>query len=74
MIAANTGYRHGWVHFAPRSAGGQDLIAFLDAHRPTGADGHYGNGHRQATGGALPIPVWNAFVTELGFPEEQLTR
>ncbi|PSJ38161.1 DHH family phosphoesterase [Allosphingosinicella deserti] len=74
VIAANSGYRAGWVHFAARSAGGQDLIAFLDAHRPAGADGQYGNGHRQATGGALPIPVWNAFVTELGFPEEQLTR
>lgn len=72
VIAANGGYRPGWIHFAARSASGRDLIAFLDAHRPEGADGHYGNGHRQATGGALPLPAWNEFISKLGFPEEQV--
>ena len=51
VIAANRGYRAGWVHFAARSASGRDLIAFLAEHRPAGADGRYGNGHAQATGG-----------------------
>ncbi len=74
VMAANTGYRPGWVHFALRSATGQDLIAFLRDHAPDGADENYGNGHRQATGGALRLPVWNAFVTKLGFgPEMQVT-
>jgi hypothetical protein len=69
VIAANSGYRPGWVHFAARSASGRDLIAFLAEHRPANADGRYGNGHAQATGGALPIADWNAFITGLGLPQ-----
>jgi single-stranded-DNA-specific exonuclease len=72
VLAANTGYRPGWVHFAARSATGANLIDFLARHRPPGADAHYGSGHAQATGGALRTPDWNAFVTGIGFPEEQL--
>lgn len=72
VIAANRGYRPGWVHFAARSATGKDLVAFLGERRPEGAGEGYGGGHRQATGGALPIPQWNAFVSGLGFPEERL--
>ena len=72
VIAANRGYRSGWVHFAARTARSQDLIAFLAEHRPAGADGRYGNGHAQATGGALPITGWNEFVASLGLPEAQV--
>lgn len=72
VIAANRGYRPGWVHFAARSATGQDLIAFLARHRPAGADGRYGNGHAQATGGALPIAGWNEFIAGLGLPQAQV--
>ncbi|KHL26871.1 phosphoesterase [Croceibacterium mercuriale] len=67
VIAANDGYRPGWVHFAARSASGLDLLGFLAKHRPAGADGRYGNGHAQATGGALPLPVWDSFIAGLGF-------
>ena len=67
VMAANTGYRPGWVHFAVRSATGQDLVAFLREHRPEGADDNYGNGHQQATGGALRPAAWNQFITSLGF-------
>jgi single-stranded DNA-specific DHH superfamily exonuclease len=72
VIAANRGYRPGWVHFAARSASGRDLIDFLAKHRPTGADGRYGNGHAQATGGALPIAGWNEFIAGLGLPQAQV--
>ncbi len=72
VLAANTGYRAGWVHFAARTATGADLIAFLRQHRPPGADENYGSGHVQATGGALRPADWNAFVAGLGFPEEQV--
>ena len=71
VLAANTGYRPGWVHFAARSARGENLVDFLARHRPPGADSRYGNGHAQATGGALRIADWNAFVVDLGFPEHQ---
>ncbi|MDB5383730.1 MAG: family phosphoesterase [Rhodospirillales bacterium] len=68
VIAANTGYRPGWVHFAARSGSGTDLIDFLRHHRPQGADSvNYGNGHAQASGGALQPEAWNCFVAELGF-------
>lgn len=72
VLAANDGYRDGWVHFAARSATGVDLIHFLADHRPPGADSHYGSGHAQATGGALRPDDWNAFVAGLGFPEESI--
>lgn len=70
VMAANTGYRPGWVHFAIRSARDRDLIAFLAEHRPPGADEMYGSGHRQATGGALRPADWNIFVAGLGFGPE----
>ncbi|MDX7949899.1 phosphoesterase [Lichenihabitans sp. Uapishka_5] len=67
VIAANTGYRPGWVHFATRSATGRNLIEFLRTVRPEGADDHYGNGHEQATGGALRTQDWPEFLDRLGF-------
>ena len=67
VMAANTGYRPGWVHFAVRSGSDRDLVGFLAEHRPPGADEMYGSGHRQATGGALRPADWNAFITGLGF-------
>jgi single-stranded-DNA-specific exonuclease len=72
VIAANRGYRPGWVHFAARSASERNLIDFLAEHRPTGADERYGNGHAQATGGALPIAGWNNFIVGLGLPQAQV--
>jgi single-stranded-DNA-specific exonuclease len=74
VLAANTGYRPGWVHFAARSATGRDLIEFLSRHRPPGADAHYGSGHAQATGGALRLPDWNRFVADIGFPDQQVPQ
>jgi hypothetical protein len=73
VIAANSGYREGWVHFAARSATGRNLVEFLAEHRPDGADSRYGSGHAQATGGALRYPEWNQFVEGIGFPEGRIT-
>jgi single-stranded-DNA-specific exonuclease len=70
VLAANTGFRAGWVHFAARSAEPIDLVAFLDAHAPPGAGGLYGGGHARASGGALELPDWNRFVRGLGFGSE----
>ena len=67
VIAANHGYRPGWVHFAARSATGRDLIAFLAQAAPPGADEAYGNGHAQATGGALRLDDWPVFLRAIGF-------
>jgi UV DNA damage endonuclease len=50
VIAANRGYRQGWVHFSARSATGINLVEFLRNHAHFGADENYGSGHEQATG------------------------
>lgn len=70
VIAANTGYRTGWVHFSVRSATGVNLIDFLRRNAPASADEGYGGGHEQASGGALPTEAWNEFVGALGFGPE----
>ncbi|MFP5077881.1 phosphoesterase [Rhizobium sp. YIM 134829] len=69
VIAANTGYRPGWVHFAARAPRGADVLEFLEHVRPPGADEQYGKGHRAASGGALRHADWNLFVDRLGFGE-----
>lgn len=74
IFGVNTGYRPGWVHFSGRAPAGVDLLAFLARHRPAEADASYGLGHRQASGGALPVAVWNRWAEEVGFgPEMQAT-
>lgn len=70
VLAVNTGYRPGWIHFAARSATGADLIRFLADRRPPGAGPEYGSGHAQATGGALRPADWADFAARIGFAEE----
>lgn len=74
VMGVNTGYRPGWVHFSARCGKDKNLLDFFRKHRPEGADSnHYGNGHDQAGGGALPTAVWNVFARDLGFgPEMQV--
>ncbi len=75
VMGVNTGYRPGWVHFSARCGKGTNLLDFFREHRPAGADSRsYGQGHDQAGGGALPVPVWNEFVRELGFGPEMLVE
>lgn len=74
VLAVNTGYRPGWIHFAARTALDLDLIAFLLNHAPPGADENYGNGHRQATGGALRPEAWNMFAAKLGFGPDVMVQ
>lgn len=73
VIAANTGYRPGWVHFSARSAKRIDLVEFLARKAPRDACEAYGSGHQEATGGALEFAGWNEFVANLGFgPDMQV--
>lgn len=67
VFGVNTGYRPGWVHFSARGPAGLNLIDFLARHRPPEADDSYGMGHDQASGGALPVHVWNRWITAMGF-------
>ncbi|RRA48035.1 DHH family phosphoesterase [Acidipila sp. EB88] len=73
VMGVNFGFRPGYVHFSARGPKGVNVIQFLRAHAPAGADQGYGNGHDQASGGAVPVASWNAFAEDLGFgPELQL--
>ncbi len=75
VMGVNTGYRPGWVHFSARCGKDTNLLDFFRAHRPAGADSRsYGQGHDQAGGGALPVPVWNEFARELGFGPDMLVE
>lgn len=74
VLAANAGFRSGWVHFAVRSARPINLVEFLAEHAPPDADGNYGSGHASATGGALRPAGWNTFISGLGFgPDEHVS-
>lgn len=72
VLGVNTGYRPGWVHFSARAPAGINLIDLFARHRPPEADDSYGMGHDQASGGALPVAVWNRWIQELGFGAEML--
>ncbi len=66
VLAANHGYRPGWVHFAARTALPRNLIALLRDVAPPGADENYGGGHEQASGGALRLEDWPVFLRNIG--------
>lgn len=73
VMGVNFGFRPGYVHFSARGPKGVNVIQFLREHAPAGADQGYGNGHDQASGGAVPVASWNDFAKDLGFgPELQL--
>ena len=72
VFGVNTGYRPGWVTFSGRAPAGVNLIDFLARHRPPEADNSYGLGHNQASGGALPVAVWNRWIQGIGFGPEMV--
>lgn len=74
VFGVNVGYRPGWVHFSGRAPAGVNLLEFLRRHRPEEADASYGLGHNQASGGALPVEVWNRWAEEVGFGPEMLVK
>lgn len=68
VMAANTGFRPGFVHFSARAAADDlNLLDFLKRYAPTDTDEGFGNGHNRASGGALTHPAWNEFIHKLGF-------
>ena len=75
VFGVNTGFRPGYVHFSGRAPSGVNLLRFLRDHTPESADGTFGGGHDQASGGALPVAIWNRFALDMGFgPEMQVTE
>ena len=75
VMGVNFGFRPGYVHFSARGPRGVNVIEFLREHAPPGVDQGYGNGHDQASGGAVPVASWNGFAEDLGFgPEMMLSQ
>ena len=69
-FAANAEIEPGRVSFSGRTRGEADIIDFLSRYAPDGVDRtRYGNGHRKAAGGSLPVEQWNAWARRLGFGE-----
>ena len=67
VIAANDAYMPGRVNFSARSASGVNVLQFLRAIELPESEGNYGHGHDQASGGSLPVEVWNELLKKLGF-------
>ena len=72
VMGVNFGFRSGFVHFSARGPRGVSVIQFLREHAPPGVDQGYGNGHDQASGGAVPTAAWDAFIQDLGFGPEMM--
>ncbi len=72
VMGVNTGYLPELVNFSARSGRNVNVLEFLKQHAPINPGEWYGNGHDQASGGALRYAVWNEFAEGLGFGPEML--
>jgi single-stranded-DNA-specific exonuclease len=73
VIAANFGYRPGYVHYGIRSGRNADMIAKLRELAPEGLPGDWGYG-RTATGGTMLQRDFLLLLTRMGFTPEQVMQ
>jgi single-stranded-DNA-specific exonuclease len=74
VIVANEGYIPGWVTFSARSSERFNLLDFFRTIDLDLAEGYFGYGHDQASGGSIPAAAWNELLRQLGFGEEVMVR
>ncbi|HEX2949697.1 MAG TPA: hypothetical protein VHV83_09035 [Armatimonadota bacterium] len=74
VVAANFGYRQGYVHFSVRSAQQIDLITALRELVPEGMPGEWAFGHHGATGGALTVRDFTLLLNRMGFSLEMISE
>jgi single-stranded-DNA-specific exonuclease len=68
VLAANDGYTPGNVHFSMRTRRpGEDLLERLRAFRGVVGAPELGQGHREATGGVLPVAQFETLLRAIGF-------
>lgn len=72
VIVANERYIPGWVTFSARSSERYNLLDFFRSIDLDLAEGYFGYGHDQASGGSIPTAAWNELLRQLGFGEEVL--
>lgn len=70
VLVGNEGYLPGYVAFSMRTATDVNLLDLLSGVEVDVAEGYFGYGHDQATGGVLPTASWNQLLQHLGFPRE----
>nr|MBC7244220.1 phosphoesterase [Chloroflexota bacterium] len=70
VLVGNEGYQPGYVAFSMRTATDVNLLDLLSGVEVDVAEGYFGYGHDQATGGVLPIASWNQLLHHLGFSQE----
>lgn len=70
VLVGNEGYLPGYVAFSMRTATEVNLLDLLSGVDVDVAEGYFGYGHDQATGGVLPVASWNQLLQHLGFPPE----
>jgi len=68
VLVGNEGYIPGYVAFSMRTAGEVNVLDLLAGIEVDVAEGYFGYGHDQATGGLLPTASWNSLLQQLGFP------
>jgi single-stranded-DNA-specific exonuclease len=70
VIVANEGYLPNRVTFSARSTGAYNLLDFFRQIDLDLAEGYFGYGHDQASGGSIPTAAWNELLRQMGFPTE----
>ncbi len=69
VVAANDNYTPGNVHFSVRTRRpGENLLERVRAFRDALDAPDLGQGHKEATGGVLPIAQFEKLLAEIGFP------
>ncbi len=74
VLVANEGYLPGRVTFSARSSGQYNLLDFFRSIDLDVAEGYFGYGHDQASGGVIPVVAWNELLRQLGFGPEVMVE
>jgi len=72
VVAANYGYRPGYVHFSVRSDTGVDLVIAVREIIPQGFPGGWARGRYGATGGTVTQSEFSLLLTHMGFTPQQV--
>jgi len=70
VLVGNEGYIPGYVAFSMRTSSNVNLLDLLSGVEVDVAEGYFGYGHDQATGGLLPTASWNKLLQQFGFGRE----
>lgn len=73
-ICANEGYMPGRVNFSARTSSDINILDYLKSFTLSADDGSFGHGHDQASGGSLPLALWNELLDKMGFAENVHVR